>query len=85
MPIYEKCAEIMTRLETLLNAVCAVMREQNKAIRKLNSTETQRPLTKAEEAEREKLEDSLEVLGAQADGIDHAICYLSDIPNHKEG
>ncbi len=80
MSVYEKCAEIMARLETLLNATHGVMREKNKTLRKLNSTETQRPLTKAEEAEREKLEDSLEVLGAQADGIDHAICYLSDIP-----
>lgn len=80
MPVYEKCAEIMARLEVLLNSVHAVMREQNKAIRKLNSTETQRPLTKAEEEQRGKLEDSLEVLGAQADAIDHAICFLSDIP-----
>ena len=84
MSTYEKVQEIMTRLETLLNAVHAVMREKNKAVRKLNSTETQRPLTKAEEAERGKLEDSLDVLGAQADGIDRAICCLTDVPE-KEG
>ncbi len=85
MSVYEKCAEVMAQLETLLNAVNGVMREKNKALRKLNSTETVRALTKAEEEQRGKLEDALEVLGAQADGIDHAICYLSDIPNHKEG
>ncbi len=80
MPTYEKVQEITGRLESLLNATHAVMREKNKALNKLNGIETRRPLTDAEEAERGKLEESIEVLGAQADGIDRAVCSLSDVP-----
>ncbi len=85
MPVYEKCREIMVQLEKLLNAVHAVMREKNKALNRLDGIETRRRLTDAEGAEREKLEEALEVLGAQADAIDRAVCALSDIPNYKEG